>query len=289
MVVEPAEGGTAEVVAALAAGLPGHGYDVEIAGPREAPRYPGAHRLPLRPGYGSPRDDAAATVALIGLMRRLRPDLVHTHSAKAGVLARPLAAALRIPVVHSPHCFPFLSLHYSARRRAFAERIERALAPLTRTILCVAEDERREAIERRIAKPDRLAVVHNGAPACPALAAPPALAALGRPVAATVSVLREQKRVDVFLDAAPLVLERMPEARLAVIGDGPLGERLRARADPRVAFIAFEPPAARWLAGLDCFVLSSDYEAFPVAILEALVCGVPQVATDVGGTAEAVT
>ena len=50
MVVEPAEGGTAEVVAALAAHLPGHGYEVEIAGPLEAPRYPGAHRLPLRPG-----------------------------------------------------------------------------------------------------------------------------------------------------------------------------------------------------------------------------------------------
>ena len=54
---------------------------------------------------------------------------------------------------------------------------------------------------------------------------PPELAALGRPVAATVSVLREQKRVDVFLDAAPLVLRRLPEARLAVIGNGPLARR----------------------------------------------------------------
>jgi glycosyltransferase involved in cell wall biosynthesis len=289
MVVEPAEGGTAEVVASLAAGLPAHGYEVEIAGPRDAPRYPGAHRLPLRPGYGAPRDDAAVAYALVRLLRARRPDLVHTHSAKAGVLARPIAAALRIPVVHSPHCFPFLSLHYSARRRAVAERIERALAPLTRTILCVAEDERREAIERRIAKPDRLAVVHNGVPACAAAAIPPELAALGRPVAATVSVLREQKRVDVFLDAAPLVLEQLPDARLAVIGNGPLRDELRARADERVAFIPFAPPMAGWLAGLDCFVLSSDYEAFPLAVLEAMACGVPQVATDVGGTGEAVT
>jgi glycosyltransferase involved in cell wall biosynthesis len=289
MVVEPAEGGTAEVVGALAAGLPAHGYGVEIAGPRDAPRYPGAHRLPLRPGYGAPRDDAAAALALAKLLRQRRPDLVHTHSAKAGVLARPIAAALRIPVVHSPHCFPFLSRHYSARRRAFAARIERALAPLTRTILCVAEDERREAVAHRIAGPDKLAVVHNGVPACAPTAVPRALAALGRQVAATVSVLREQKRVDVFLDAAPLVLERLPEARLAVIGNGPLRDELRARADARVVFIPFAAPMAGWLAGLDCFVLSSDYEAFPVAVLEALACGVPQVATDVGGTREAVT
>jgi glycosyltransferase involved in cell wall biosynthesis len=289
MVVEPAEGGTAEVVAALAEHLPAHGWDVEIAGPLDARRYPGAHRLPLRPGYGAPREDAAAALGLARLLRRRRPDLVHTHSAKAGVIGRPVAAALRVPVVHSPHCFPFLTLQYSARRRAFAERVERALAPLTRTILCVAEDERREALARGIAKPAKLAVVHNGVPACPAAEVPGALAALGRPVAATVSVLREQKRVDVFLDAAPLVFEQLAEARLAVIGNGPLRDELRARADPRVAFIPFAPPMAGWLAGLDCFVLSSDYEALPVAILEALACGVPQVATDVGGTREAVT
>jgi len=280
MVVEPPEGGTAEVVRALAAGLPAHGYEVEVAGP---------DRLPLKPGYGAPRDDAAAALGLARMLRRRRPDLVHTHSAKAGVLARPIAAAMRIPVVHSPHCFPFLTLQYSARRRALAAGIERALAPLTRTILCVAEDERREALARRIAGPEKLAVVHNGVPACAPALVPPALAELGRPVAATVSVLREQKRVDVFLDAAPLVLDRLPHARLAVIGNGPLRDELRARADPRVTFIPFAPPMEGWLAGLDCFVLSSDYEGLPLAVLEALACGVPQVATDVGGTREAVT
>ena len=118
---------------------------------------------------------------------------------------------------------------------------------------------------------------------------PAALSSLGRPVAATVSVLREQKRVDVFLSAAPLVLDKLPDARLAVIGNGPLLGELRAQADPRVAFIPFAPPMEGWLSGLDCFVLSSDYEAFPVAIVEALACGTPQVATDVGGTREAVT
>lgn len=303
MVVEPSEGGTAEVFAALARGLPDHGFDVEIAGPVDAPVYQElgvpAHRLPLVPGYGRVREDAAAARRLAALLHRRRPDLVHTHSAKAGALARPVAAALRLPVVHSPHCFPFLSLQYSAPRRAFAAFVERALAPLTRTIVCVCEAERREALERAIARPERLAVVHNGvAPCTRSSAVPPQLATLaaGGPLAATVSVLREQKRVDVFLDAAPLVLRRLPDARLAVVGNGPLraeleqhAQRLGLLTDERFAFLPFEPPMGRWLAGIDLFVLSSDYEAFPVAILEALACGVPQVATDVGGTGEAVT
>jgi glycosyltransferase involved in cell wall biosynthesis len=85
------------------------------------------------------------------------------------------------------------------------------------------------------------------------------------------------------------VLEKLPDARLAVIGNGPLLGELHAQADPRVTFLPFAPPMEGWLSGLDCFVLSSDYEAFPVAIVEALACGTPQVATDVGGAREAVT
>ena len=303
MVVEPAEGGTAEMVAALATGLPFFGHDVEVAGPIEAARYAQldvpVHALPLVPGYGRVVADASAAGRLAQLIWRRRPQLVHTHSAKAGALGRPVAAALRVPAVHSPHCFPFLSLHYAPRRRAFAARVERLLAPLTRTVICVCEDERRQALGHRITGPDRLTVVHNGVPDCvTGLRVPRALEELGAggPVAATVSVLREQKRVDVFLDAAPMVLRRLPEARLAVVGNGPLRDELEAHAGrlgllqhERFAFIPFEPPTARWLAGLDCFVLSSGYEAFPVAILEALACGVPQVATDVGGTSEAVT
>ena len=87
----------------------------------------------------------------------------------------------------------------------------------------------------------------------------------------------------------------MPDARLALVGDGPLRDELHARAaelglddEPRFAFLPFEPPAARHLRAMDVYVLPSAWEAFPIGVLEALACGTPQVATDVGGTGEAV-
>ena len=74
-----------------------------------------------------------------------------------------------------------------------------------------------------------------------------------------------------------------------IAGDGPEREALRAAADPRVVFEPFRGSAPQHLRELAVYVLPSSWEAFPIGVLEALACGVPQVATDVGGTREAVT
>lgn len=302
-VFEPPDGGVAEQVFQLCAGLGGHGYEVELAGPLASPVYerlPGslpAHRLPFVRGYGRPTGDGAALRRLVGLIRSRRPDVVHCHSAKAGVLGRIAGRMTGRPVVYSPHCFPFVG-DFSRLRRGFATAVERGLAPLTRAWICVCEAERRVALERGLDDGARLWRVYNGSPACgDDPDADPRLTAFadGGPVAAAVTVLRAQKSVDVLLEAVPSVLTRHPEARIAVIGDGPLRGALGRRAadlglagDERFAFIPFEAPAARYLRDLDVYVLPSSWEAFPIGVLEALACGVPQVATDVGGTGEAV-
>jgi glycosyltransferase involved in cell wall biosynthesis len=108
------------------------------------------------------------------------------------------------------------------------------------------------------------------------------------PVVGAVTVLRRQKRLDVLLAAAPQILAAVPGATVAVVGNGPEEAALRAAADPRVAFRPFRAPAARYLQALDVYVLPSGWEAFAIGLLEAQACGVPQVATDVGGTREAV-
>ena len=248
----------------LAAGLPAHGYEPVVLDSRV---------LPFRRDYRHPHRDVQALGALARALRGF--DLVHAHAAKAGVLAR--LAAGRRPVVYTPHCFPFVG--GSAARRRFGLVVERLLAPRTAAIVCVCEQEAGIA---RAAGLGRLTVIHNGCPACEAVE--PELA-LNGPVVGAVTVLRRQKRLDVLLAAAPRIIEA--GATVVIVGDGPEAEALRAAADPRVVFVPFRGPSARYLRGLDVYVLPSDWEAFPIGLLEAQACGVPQVATDVGGTREA--
>lgn len=98
-----------------------------------------------------------------------------------------------------------------------------------------------------------------------------------------------------LVDATPSVLDRVPEARVAIVGRGPTESSLRSRAralglhlDPRFAILPFRRPVAPYLNAMDVFVLPSAWEAFPIGVLEAMACGVPQVCTDVGGINEAV-
>jgi glycosyltransferase involved in cell wall biosynthesis len=305
LVFEPPDGGVPEHVGELACGLDAHGWEAEVAGPLEAALYRTlaergvpVHRLPLRRGYSRPDAEARALSELIALSRERDFDLVHCHASKAGVLGRLAALASGTPSLYSPHCFAFTA-ELGASWRVASTAIERALGRIpSSAILCVCESERQVALRARVGTPGRLFVVRNGCRPCPERIPPdPAVAALGSrgPIAGAVAALREQKQLDVLIEATPLILAREPEAGVAVVGDGPLHEQLQACAarmgldsDERFALLPFTPPAARALKALDVYVLPSSWEAFPIGILEALACGVPQVVTDVGGNAEAI-
>jgi glycosyltransferase involved in cell wall biosynthesis len=177
--------------------------------------------------------------------------------------------------------------------------LERLLGPLTAAMVCVCEDERRLAVGRRLVPPAAARVVLNGCEPC---TAPPAsderlLALRGDGVlAGAVSVLREQKGLHDLIAAAPRVLAALPAARIAIVGDGPKRPALEAHAaalgldrHERFSLLPYQGPAERHLRALDVYVLPSLWEALPIGALEAMACGVPQLATAVGGTPEAVT
>ena len=301
---EPPDGGVAENVAQLGLGLREHGWEPTVAGPPESTAYErleaagvAVHRLPLSRGIGGLRDGSRALRALSRLLARGRFDLLHSHSSKAGALARVAAARHRVASVYSPHCFAFVG-DVGRPQQLVATGVERLLGRLTAAIVCVCEDERRRALEAHVANPQRLHVVYNGVDGCPERVAPdPLLAGLRSqgPLVGAIAVLRRQKRLDRLIAAAPAILAADPAAQVVIIGNGPEQAGLEAQAtalaldrEPRFRMIPFEESSWRYLKALDVFVLPSEWEAFPIGVLEALACGVPQVATDVGGTAEAV-
>jgi glycosyltransferase involved in cell wall biosynthesis len=299
--LEPPDGGVAEHVLQLARGLAAGGWEVELAGAQDsvlrqalADRGLPFHVLPFVHGYRKPTSDVRVLARLVPLLRRGHYDLVHCHSSKAGASGRVATGVCGVPAVYTAHGFAFKAGHPLLREAL--RLVERGLAPQARRIVCVSEDERRLAVASGLGGPERLRVIRNGCRACEPVTPDAALAALraGGPLAAAVTVLRPEKGVDVFIDAVPLILECMPQARLAVVGSGPEEAALRERArglegEPRFRFLAYEPPVARHLRAIDVFVLASLREGLPISVLEAMACGVPQVATAVGGTPEAVT
>jgi len=303
MVFKAPDGGAAENVVQLAQGLGRHGWEVELAGPLSAAIYdriPASipiHRLPFTPGYGLPHNDIAAFRGVVSLLRRGRYDLLHAHSAKPSLVARLARLRGGPPVVYTAHCFPFVG-NISWLRLVLGLVIEWPLAPLTAAFIDVSEFERRAALSRRVGRPERHHLVHNACELCPDVSPDPGLLRFRGegPLVLVVTTLRVDKRVDIFLQALPEVFREVPDARAAVVGNGPesstfmeVARELGLDREGRLLMLPFKGPSARYLKCADVYVLPSSFESLPIGLLEALACGVPQVATAVGGVPEAVS
>ena len=258
-------------------------------------RIPGLGRSP------QPLDDLRALSALVREMRRFRPHVVHTHTAKAGTLGRVAAViASRLDGVARPlvvHTFHGHLLHgYFSRpvTRAVVEA-ERRFARVTDRLVAVGERVRDELVDAGVAPPEAFVVVPPGIDIGPLPARADARDRLGLRATSTVVTFMGRlipvKRVDRFLDAATQVARDRPDLDLQflVVGDGPDACRVRERVGE------IDAVATGWVsdvehvvAATDLMVLTSDNEGMPVALIEAALAGVPAVSTDVGSAAEVV-
>lgn len=242
----------------------------------------------------SPLRDVRHLRTLEGLLRSVRPDVVHTHSSKAGVLGR--VASIRTGIgrrVHTPHTLAFLfrDMFGPVRRRVFFE-LERRLCARTERVIAVSESEGRTVRESGVIDPGRVRVIPNGVEVSSGTKRVPLdLDALGldprRPCAAVIGLLNVAKGQDLAIDA----LGACPELQLLLVGHGEEREALEARAARlgvagSVRLLGFRSDVAEILASVDLLLLPSRWEGMPYVVLEAMACGVPVVATPVDGAVD---
>ncbi|WP_419184387.1 glycosyltransferase [Streptomyces coelicoflavus] len=246
---------------------------------------------------------------LVHVLEDVRPDLVHAHSAKAGLAGR-LAVRGRIPTVFQPHAWSFEAVGGAAGLLALGW--ERWAARWAARTVCVSEAERLRGVRAGLRGP--WTVVPNGidltrfdadapedAPEDPggpggSIAPADPTAPVGvrlrhgigphAPLVVCVGRLCRQKGQDLLLGAWESVLARVPGARLVLVGDGPDRARLAARAPASVRFTGAVVDAAVWYRAADLVVLPSRWEGMALAPLEAMACGRPVVVTDVDGARE---
>jgi len=225
-------------------------------------------------------------------LRELRPDIVHTHSSKGGVLGRRASLSTGIGArVHTPHTFAFLfGALFGRAKRAVFRSVERSLASSTQRIIAVSVSEAQTIKGAGIVDASRVRTVPNGIdPARVEGAVPADLEALGLdpelPVAAVVGLLYSAKGQDLALEA--LATEGLEGLQLLFVGpgdQGPLTELAeRLGVARRVAFTGARDDVPSILAAADFLLLPSRWEGMPYVVLEAMAASRAVVATPVDG------
>jgi glycosyltransferase involved in cell wall biosynthesis len=236
----------------------------------------------------NPLRDLRALQEIRSLLKQLQPDLVSTHSSKAGILGRVAARTLGIPVVFTAHGWAFTP-GVPSRPATIYRWIERLAAPLASRIITVSEFDRQLALTRGVASSQKVVTIHNGMPNVgPELRADPARS----PVRLVMIARFEPQKDHTTLFHALAGLKHEPW-HLDLIGDGPLlaetealGRRL-GLAD-RIRFWGQRMDVDARLAEAQVALLITNWEGFPRSILEAMRAGLPVVSSAVGGVAESV-
>ena len=259
---------------------------------------------PIRPLH-----DLFAIIALWRILRREKPDIVHTHSSKAGILGRLAAWFARVPrIIHTYHGFGFNDEQKPWVRFAFV-MAERFVAPISDRLVVVASQNVEKALVHGIGRRNQYVVIHSGIKVADfqGPAADPARAGAGEasrvraelgmppaaPLVGMIGPFKPQKDPCGFITVAATVAAAVPDARFVLIGDGVLRPDVEAAVrrlglQNRVALPGWRRDIPAVLHALDILVMTSLWEGLPRVFLEAMAVGRPIVATDVDGAQDAV-
>jgi glycosyltransferase involved in cell wall biosynthesis len=221
-------------------------------------------------------------------LREIQPDIISTHSTKAGFIGRIAGKTLGIPTLFTAHGWGFTEGRPPLQALAFWA-VERTTAAWAARIITVCESDRKAAVRARVTSSDRLVTIHNAMPDIDAtLRASP-----GKSPAQLVMVARLSRWKDHPALLHALAGLKELDWQLEFVGDGPLRGQVEALTQTlglaaRVTFLGSRRDVPARLAEAQVFLLTSKWEGFPRSILEAMRAGLPVVASDVGGVKESV-
>ena len=247
------------------------------------------------------QDDLIAFWKIFRLLRRIRPTIAHTHTAKAGMLGRLAAKLAGVPIiVHTFHGHVFHS-YFSPRKTRVFIGIERFLARRTDVIITLSPKQREEILGYGIGQPEQVRAIGLGLQLQPFVECDRLRGALRRelgvgddaPLIGIIARLVPVKGHVYFLEAAQIALNAFPNARFLIVGDGELRQELERQADAlgirrSVDFLGFRRDLPEIYADLDIIALSSLNEGLQVTLIEGMAAGKPVVASDVGGVGDLV-
>jgi glycosyltransferase involved in cell wall biosynthesis len=224
---------------------------------------------------------------LRGILRRERVDVLHSHMFGSNAWGTVIGRLARVPVIVA-HEHTWSYVGRPLRRLVDREVIGRG----STAFIAVSRDDQRKMIEIEGVDPEKILHVPNGTSAPPPPSGADVRAELGIPpgvpVIGTVSVLRPQKALDVFIRACAELLRENPDLRVLLAGDGPLRDELTEMVaglgvQDRLLMLGYRSDAPDVLAALDVAISSSAFEGSPLAVMEYMESARPIVATRVGG------
>jgi glycosyltransferase involved in cell wall biosynthesis len=234
----------------------------------------------------NPLLDWQTMLFLVKTIRQFQPDIVATHSSKAGILGRLASKIANVPCVFTAHGLSFAE-GIPEPNRSIYEAIEKWVEPITDQIICVSENDRAIALKVGM-NPERLTTVHYGVEDIPNhLKASHQETSLVKIL--MVARFDKQKDHETLIKA----FEPIKNARLDLLGEGAKLEEIKTMVSQmgmtdRVNFQGFCSNVLEILPQGDIFVLISNWEGFPYAIIEAMRAELPVVASKVGGVEESV-
>lgn len=278
---------------ALGSSKAGHSVDVLVGGEgvfntRARDLGLSCHSLKYLVREISPGKDIRAFFELRAMLSKLKPDLVHVHSSKAGILGRLAAKSLGLPAVFTAHGWAFTE-GVSEKRRFVYRNIERVMARFSDQILTVSEFDRQLALEAKVGDEETVLTIHNGMPEVGSNRVSFTQSDQIRLImVARFEVPKNQK---FLLEALAKVETKNWE--LELVGDGPTLESARKLAAQlgiaeKVVFSGACDDVPIRLSRSDVFILISDWEGLPLTILEAMRSGLAVIASNVGGVSELV-